>query len=297
MSVFANYDTMCTSYDEGRIANGAHLYLGLIYALSGKLAQDVYLLDAGCGTGNHVKYLLEHGLGRAAIFDASAGMLEKARAKLSAYVADGRVAIQLHALPDIPHPDATFDAVMFNQCLQHLDALDDINTGENSPVHYTFPEVARASLQEAYRVLKPGGVLIVNATAPHQLEEGHWYFPLFPEALASNKRRTFPPESTLDVLKQVGFVRPCVLVLPHELLWSAQHYYRQDGLLMESWRSAVSCVATASNAELKTAAAAVRDMTFDGKMAAFLATSDDRRRKVGQFTIYIALKEEQTAEK
>ena len=44
-------------------------------------------------------------------------------------------------------------------------------------------KVARTSLQEAYRALKPGGVVIINATASHQMEEGIWYQPLVPEAI------------------------------------------------------------------------------------------------------------------
>ena len=291
MSVYANYDKLSTGYDDGCIANGAHLYLGLIYALSGKPAQDVYLLDAGCGTGNHVKYMLERGLRGAAMFDPSAAMIEQARDKLSPYVEDGRVTIQQHALPDIPHPDATFDAVMFNQCLHHLVALDDSTTGHGSAVQRALPTAARASLEEAYRVLKPNGVVIINACSPQQRDKGVWYMPLLPNAMEQNKRRTLSPESTMDVLKEIGFARPSVVVLPHELLWSAEHYYHVDGLQLESWRSADSSVATASKAELEAAAATVRDLKSTGKMAAFMAESDEWRRQVGQYTINIALKQ------
>ena len=73
-----------------------------------------------------------------------------------------------------------------------------------------------------------------------------------PEALARNRGRTFSTELTLDVLKQIGIAKLRVIVLPHELLWTADHCYLEDGLLLETWRSADSFVATTSNAKLKT---------------------------------------------
>ena len=83
------------------------------------------------------------------------------------------------------------------------------------------------------------------------------------------------------MLKQIGFVRSCVLVLPHGLRVSAKHYYRRDGLLYETWRSAVC----ASSVEVEMAAATVRNLISDGKMAAFMSESGERRRNVKQYTI------------
>ena len=77
--------------------------------------QDLHVLDAGCGTGNYAKALIEHGVGHVTLLDASSGMLEKAKAKLSDDIDSGKVKDVVEAtMPPIPFPDASFDVVMFN---------------------------------------------------------------------------------------------------------------------------------------------------------------------------------------
>ena len=74
------------------------------------------MLDAGCGTGHHAKALLDLGLGKITLLDASPNMLAVAREKLHHPVVDKRVdAIIETALPNFPFGDRSFDAVMFNQ--------------------------------------------------------------------------------------------------------------------------------------------------------------------------------------
>ena len=289
MSTYANYSALSVNYDDGRKPNGAHFYLGLIYSLTGKPAQDLYVLDAGCGTGNDVNYMLSHGLGAAAMFDASAAMIERCRKKLNPYLTDGRVFVEQHSLPDIPHPDATFDAVMFNQCLHHLVTLEDDKI-KDSLTQPAFPNTIRSALQEAYRVLKPNGVVIINTTAPHQSKEGVWYMPLIPEALAREIRRNSFVCEIQEVMKKIGFHQTDALTLPHDLYMTEEYYYRTDGFMEESWRSSESAIATASKEELEAAAARIRDMKDGGKMEEFMAVSESRRRQVGQYTIYTALK-------
>ena len=70
------------------------------------------MLDAGCGTGNYSKDLLEMGLGHVTMLDASEGMLNKARVKMEPF--KDKVTIKQGVLPDLPFPNGTFDMVMFN---------------------------------------------------------------------------------------------------------------------------------------------------------------------------------------
>lgn len=77
--------------------------------------QDLHVLDAGCGTGNYAKALLDFGVGSVTLLDASRGMLDKAREKLADEIASGRVKEVVEtAMPPLPFPDASFDVVMFN---------------------------------------------------------------------------------------------------------------------------------------------------------------------------------------
>ena len=42
----------------------------------------------------------------------------------------------------------------------------------------------RAAIREFARVLKPGGVLVINTSATNQCREGFWFYHLVPEAAA-----------------------------------------------------------------------------------------------------------------
>ena len=77
--------------------------------------QDVYVLDAGCGTGHYAKELVDMGVGKLCLLDASSEMLNIAKHKLEDKIKQNVVdAIIKAKLPDLPFDDGTFDVVMFN---------------------------------------------------------------------------------------------------------------------------------------------------------------------------------------
>ena len=283
MSVYAKYDTMSKTYDLNRKANGAHLYLGLIYTLTGKPAENVYLLDAGCGTGNHSKYLLEHGLGRVAMFDANEGMLERARDKLRAFATPGQVTVRENRLPAIPYADGEFDAVMFNQVLHHLDQHDFTRD------RMDYPNI-EASLEEAYRVLKPNGVVLINMSTPHQLTYGKWYYHLFPNGCRRDALRNPEPSFLLKTMNHIGFSMPRILVEPMDLLATPDRYFYAEGPLDEGWRSSDSSVASALPEEIESMARAVHALKAEGKLRDYMLENDRMRAHVGQYSILVAQK-------
>lgn len=101
------------------------------------------VLDVATGTGRLPYYLLqEPGFGGCVVgLDASAGMLELAREKLTPF--GERVALVRQTASDLPFGDATFAAVT---CLEALEFLPDDTT----------------ALREMARVLMPGGYLLVS---------------------------------------------------------------------------------------------------------------------------------------
>ena len=77
--------------------------------------QDVYVLDAGCGTGHYAKVLADMGVGKLCLLDASSEMLNIAKHKLEDNIKQNVVDAVIKAkLPDLPFVDGTFDVVMFN---------------------------------------------------------------------------------------------------------------------------------------------------------------------------------------
>ena len=77
---------------------------------------QIYVLDAGCGTGNYSKVLLEAGVGKIYMLDGSEGMLSQSKNKLQKYIDEKRIVdLRKHYLPSLPFEDNTFDVVMFMQ--------------------------------------------------------------------------------------------------------------------------------------------------------------------------------------
>jgi SAM-dependent methyltransferase len=116
--------------------------------LIGAEAGDFYL-DLGTGTGRMLA-LFAPLAGQAIGIDQSREMLAIARAKLDAEGLS-RVQVRQGDMLALPYGDATADLVTIHQVLHFLD------------------EPGRA-LQEAARVLKPGGRLLIADFAPHDLE-------------------------------------------------------------------------------------------------------------------------------
>ena len=78
----------------------------------------------------------------------------------------------------LPFEDGCFDAVMVNQVLHHL---------ADSPPD-GWPMLRRV-LGEFARVLRPGGVAVINTCSHEQLRRGWWYASLVPEAVETIRRR------------------------------------------------------------------------------------------------------------
>ena len=73
------------------------------------------MLDAGCGTGNYAKALIEFGIGKITLMDASKDMLAVAKEKLKTEIEKGIVDKVVEAkMPPLPFEDGSFDVVLFS---------------------------------------------------------------------------------------------------------------------------------------------------------------------------------------
>lgn len=129
------------------------------------------ILDCGCGTGANLALLGEYG--RAVGFDISPWGIGLAHRS-------GRGHVALASITAIPHERDTFDLVT---------AFD---------VLYTLTEdQERAAVAEMFRVLRPGGTLIVNVAALSVLRGNHSVFGA--EVRRSTRRRL------RRILSEAGF--------------------------------------------------------------------------------------------
>ena len=142
------------------------------------------LLDLGTGTGRMLELLapqIERGLG----LDLSLDMLSLARARLDR-AGLRHCSVRQGDIYDLALPKDSFDAVVIHQVLHFLD------------------DGARA-IEEAARVLRPGGRLLVVDFAPHDLE--------FLRDEHAHRRLGFAPETVTQWMKAAGLN----VVLQHSL--------------------------------------------------------------------------------
>jgi tellurite methyltransferase len=122
--------------------------------LRGRFDQRRRVLDAGCGSGRNLPFLLRHGFAVHAV-DADAAAIHAVRQLVNA-LAPGAPAdrVQLASLDSLPWADASFDAVIGSAVL-----------------HFARDEQAFAAmLREMWRVLAPGGLFFARLATSIGLE-------------------------------------------------------------------------------------------------------------------------------
>lgn len=137
---------------------------------TGRDIPEFLVLDIATGTGRFPLALLSTAqfTGRVMGIDISSGMLSQAAAKLAGY--GSRAALLNCEALVLPFPDSTFDVV---SCLETIELLRD--TG--------------AHLREFYRVMRPGGVLLISRNT------GEWGL----------RGAICPPEVFSSQIASVGF--------------------------------------------------------------------------------------------
>lgn len=276
MSRYEDYQTVSTAYDETRSPIGTGI-LRRCLAATGQPLPEIRLLDAGCGTGAYSEALLPE-VGRIEAVDLNAGMLSVARSKLGAEAARGRIAFHEASIDALPFADGAFDAAMINQVLHHLEVGTDP----------TFAASARV-IAEMHRVLRPGGILVLNLCSHEQLRRGYWYYDLVPEAREACMRRHIPAGQLGAMLAEAGF-KLLGREVPEEAVMQGAAYFDPTGPLRESWRKGDSFWALATPDQIAAAETRVRTLQAAGALEAWFRERDARRKGIGQFTFFLAVR-------
>ncbi|MCP4173624.1 MAG: methyltransferase domain-containing protein [Fuerstiella sp.] len=281
MSQYANYALDSDSYDTTRIPVGLDTILACLARTATPLSQQV-LLEAGCGTGNYLHALHPH-VGSLSGIDFSEGMLTQARRKL-----DEQVGLTCGSILDMAFEDESFDGITCNQVIHHLEegpsAADDPSAWEPSQ----FPNMTQFT-REAWRVLKPGGAFVINATTHDQFRDGYWWAALIPTAVSRLVCRMPDFDQLQQILREAGFEIESVEPELHGILQGSS-YLDPEGPLKEAWRAGDSTWSLVTETELADAQHRVEQMNSEGTIQAWLDEREQYRSKIGQTTFICARK-------
>ena len=201
-------------------------------------------------------------------------MLAKAEEKLKSYIKEKRVTeLKPCHLPDIPFSDSSFDAVSIVQVLHHLD----------KPFE-GFPN-AKKTIAEVFRVLKPGGALLIDFCTHDQLRYGSWYANLLPRAVEKNCDILLPSGELLSSLQETGFVLPTSIVCPWDTILAPEIYLDRDGPFKKGWRSMDSLWKLAEiEGELESALDSLREKKEFGMLDEWFDKIENKRKEIGSKT-------------
>ncbi|HIK95744.1 MAG TPA: methyltransferase domain-containing protein, partial [Planctomycetes bacterium] len=275
---YEDYDNTSGNYDNTRVPIGVPIILDYLASTPTALSEQT-VLDAGCGTGSCLSEL-RGPVGRLYGRELNTGMQQVAKER---FADDPAVQIEQGSITELPFDDETFDGIVCNQVLHHLDPGESDDADSES-----FPNV-RSFFREAFRVLRPHGVLVINTSSHQQHRDGFWWAALIPAAIDRMVPR-FPSIDRFEkISQQTGFVGFETVVPVSEALQGEQ-YLDPAGPLSAAWRAGDSSWSLTTEEELAQALDTVTSKLEDGSMAAFQEEREQLRAKIGQTTFVVARK-------
>lgn len=273
-----NLKNIARIYDRLRKPQGVDVIAGLLHVHCKKPFQNIHLLDAGYGTGQHSQALLKMGIGEITLLDASPQMLTVAKEKLKSreYTKHKRVHTIVAAFPPFPFKDASFDAIMFNQSLNHL---DDIRDGKNYPkLEQTLTD---AKTQR--------GLLIISTVLSTTVRESIWFRRCQSEIKEKLAKTHLSVTQYMDMFDKHGF--QCVTAI--NLITAAGeninlNYSDPESILDEDWRQASSMFGIATDAEIEEMISAIYDKKENGTLEQFVKENDHMNKR-GFVTLFACM--------
>ena len=209
-------------------------------------------------------------------------MLAVANEKLDQAFKDKKIdAIVKATLPNLPFADKTFDAVLFNQSLHHLNHFADCGT---------YPGFERV-LAGTHRILKENGVLLIMTTLPSTIRESMWFLQAHTGIREKIAKACMPMELYAPLFHKHAF--KCASAL--NVLTAADEsffndYFDPEIPLNVEWRQAFGCFDMATDKEIKEMEGFLLDKKQKGTLEKFMQHNDHTQER-GQGTLFTCIAE------
>jgi len=293
MSNYEQYANVSPAYANGRQPVALNTVLGAAIEAAQRTGvasvASCRVLDAGCGTGNYALALAPF-VRHVDAIDADDGMLAQART-IAAQAAPSHSNVEFSHmdLRDVSHLQAgSVDLINCAQVLHHLVDEDAAN------VQGKFDVVQRL-LCSFYRLLVPGGALVLHLTLRDQALHGYWWSHLVPQACERFSQRVPQREAMEQMLCNAGFeAQPYVCATLSEHLQSKDVYEQPYGPLEQSWRNTVSIWSLATSADVAALCHNLHTIRSneqrDANWRALVQQKIKKGDEYGQNTVFVAFK-------
>ena len=193
----------------------------------------------------------------------------------------GNVDLKVGSMADFPYPDNSFDSMMCNQVVQHVE------TAESMPTRGNLAK----SLADSFRVLKPGGIINISTRSKEpQYKDLYWYCEFFPKAVAKQSARVPDKDLVRQMLIDAGFEFLDACKPNYRSIMSMEHLLNPEGPFDQAWRRGESFWSNVSEDELKEGLAKIRAKIDDGSITGFIEEMEKKRKMNGQVLFLTARK-------
>ena len=272
MSEYKDYTKASRNYDKTRKAYGLEIILGHLSSLTKPLHEQT-ILDAGCGTGNYIEPLKSK-VKKVFGVEANSGMLEIARRK---FKTNPNVDLRQGQLPKIPFENELFDGVILNQVVHHLKPSNN------------FEEFSDL-LQEAFRVIRPEGTVIINTCGKEQIRNSYWPYQFLPQAQKKIEDRYIENDFLQNKMETCGF-HNIQRIVPTHVILQGDDYYNCKGPFDPAWRDGDSTWSLASDNELEDAQEEIKAFFSTNDYRDFFLEAENKRKIYGQCIFICGRKE------